>query len=112
MKCYHFFLVFLLISVGIFFILCKGMEAGSIYGIVTDQKSGQPVGSVEVVVGETSLKTVTNDSGYYFISGIGRKDYTVLYICPGYDTAEVEATEMKKGEVYQIDVALVPESSD
>ncbi len=112
MKRTYFYLVFLFITVGLSFLLCKRTEPGSVYGIVTDQKSGQPVGDVEVVLEESSLKTVTNDSGYYFLSGIGQKDYTIFYVCPEYDTAEVEATEMKKGEIYQIDVALIPGSSE
>ncbi len=110
MKHNRFYLVCIFMIIGISFFLCKSTEPGSIYGIVTDQKSGQPVEGAEVVLEGTLLKTVTNDSGYYFISGIGQKDYTIFYICSGYDTAQVEATEMKKGEVYQIDVALIPES--
>ena len=112
MKHAYFYPVFVFITVGLSFLVCKTTEPGSVYGIVTDQKSGQPVGGVEVVVGKYSWETVTNDSGYYLLSDINRKDYMIFYICPEYDTAEVEVTEMKEGVVYQIDVALIPESSN
>ena len=92
--------------------MCGKSEPGAIYGIVTDQKNGQPVAGVEVVLSVSTFETMTNDSGYYTFSDVGQKDYTIYYVCSGYDTVEVEATEMKSEEKYQIDVALIPESSD
>jgi hypothetical protein len=103
-------LIYTLLGSGLLiFSMCGKSEPGGIYGFVTDQQSGQPITGVEVILDPPAFKTLTDESGYYTLLDIEKKEYVLLYTYSGYDTAEVEATEMKKGEMYQIDVALVPQ---
>ncbi|MCJ7812170.1 carboxypeptidase-like regulatory domain-containing protein [bacterium] len=113
---YHIYFTFSFLLFCLFFARCdkfhfQRSEPGGVYGIVIDQKSGRPIAGAEVILTIPSFKTVTNDSGYYELLDIEQKEYTIFYIYPEYDTVQVEAIEMKKGEKYQIDVALVPRSS-
>jgi len=113
---YHIYFIFSFLLFCLFFTRCdkfpfQRSEPGGVYGIVIDQKSGRPIVGAEVILTIPSFKTVTNDSGYYELLDIEQKEYTIFYIYPEYDTVQVEAIEMKKGEKYQIDVALIPRSS-
>ncbi len=108
MRRYYLYSAFAFLWMSLFFSMCEKAEPGGIYGIVVDQKSSQPIAGVEVVLTVPSYKTITNDSGYYALSDIQEKDYTIYYIYPDYDTTQVEMTDMKMRGKYQIDVALIP----
>lgn len=97
---YFIFLVFLLVSVSL-----QAHNSGSIYGTVTDAKTGIPLVGVNVQVKNTLLGTTTNLDGKFEIKNIQIGTYEIVFLSVGYQ-AVVEHVEVKEDVTDTIRVFL------
>ena len=56
----------------------------SLYGVVTDIETGEPIGGVKVTI--DGIVTYTNSSGEYAFDGLTPGAYTITFEKEGYET--------------------------
>ena len=93
---------FIIISIFILSSVCKA-QTGGITGRVTD--GNNPVPSVNIIVLNTGLGTVSDDNGNYRLKGIPVGNQTVKYSSVGYKT-ETREIEIVSGRTIEINIAL------
>ena len=77
---------------------------GSIYGIVADKATGEPIKSAGVELSPGGLKTITGSEGQFEFTELDPGKYTLLITKTGYidgvsSTIEVKAGQQAKGDV-------------
>ena len=80
----YFVLIIILLGVLVVYESCKKEEFGSIYGLITDKATGEPVKNANVQLrpsGETSL---TGDDGRYEFLELKHGDYSITVSKTGY----------------------------
>lgn len=82
-------------------------DRASISGYVTESTTGETILGANVYLKGTTSGSVTNNSGYYIISGIRPGTYTVVWSFIGYDDAEQEIT-FQPGQSVRMDIQLSP----
>jgi len=87
-----------------FLISCGGSEPGSIYGVVTDKATGEPIKNAGVELLPVGLKTVTGSDGSFEFLDISSGHYNLLVTKTGYSdtkssTITVESGKQSKGDV-------------
>ena len=102
------FLTLLTIALSLVFInhSCKPKEEelGSIYGVVTDKATGEPVKTAGVELQPLGLKTVTGSEGQFEFNELEAGDYNLLVTKTGYvdlvsNTIVVKSAQTAKGDV-------------
>ena len=78
--------------------------AGSIYGVITDKATGEPVKSAGVQLNPVGTKTVTGSEGQYEFTGLKAGDYSLQVTKTGYTDLlnykiKVAAGKTNKGDV-------------
>jgi TonB-dependent SusC/RagA subfamily outer membrane receptor len=84
-----------------------GQRAGAVTGLVTDAKTGQGVGSVEVFLDATEWRTTTDTSGRYRLAEVDAGTYTLTARRPGYAKQSRRVTVRAEG-VDTVDLVLEP----
>ncbi|RMF58042.1 MAG: hypothetical protein D6743_18195, partial [Calditrichaeota bacterium] len=69
----------------------QAQVTGTISGVVTDQKSGEPLPGANIFIKGTTLGAATGPDGHYTIPNVPTGTYTVLAAFIGYYTQESEA---------------------
>ena len=82
-------------------------QAGTISGFVTDRTSGEFLLSANVFLGGTSLGALSNENGYYAITGIPAGSYVLIVSYVGYETHR-DTLSLDADSILQRDVALAP----
>ena len=82
----------------------KEEEPGSIYGVVTDKATGEPVKTAGVELQPLGLKTVTGSEGQFEFNELEAGDYNLLVTKTGYvelvsNTIVVKSAQTAKGDV-------------
>ncbi len=103
-KLLYFFIGILLIC-GIYQACTPDVELpGSIYGVVADKATGEPIKSAGVELSPGGLKTITGSEGQFEFTELDPGKYTLLITKTGYldgvsSTIEVKAGQQAKGDV-------------
>ena len=87
----------------------SGGEPGSVYGIVTELGTSEPMKSVGVELykgGNLLLKTVTFDDGHFEFKDINPGTYQVKVIADGYEQTEEGLVIVETGRQARIDLQL------
>lgn len=84
------FLILACIACGlVFFASCdkkdKDQQAGTIYGVVTDKLSGEPIKNAGVELKPTGTKTITGEDGHYEFANVSAGSYYLLVTKSGYN---------------------------
>jgi hypothetical protein len=85
--------------------LAAQQTTGKLEGTVTDQ-AGVPVANAQVLLVGTSLGTVTNDKGYYFINAVPVGAYAVRAQFIGYAPAELRGVRVLGGQTVTADIKM------
>lgn len=92
------------------FVSCKDKDdvsnQGSIYGIVTDQATGEPISAAGIELVQTGQKTITGSDGQYTLSQIDNGTYTLMVTKTGY-TNGVKAVTVQNSQSTKVDIQLV-----
>lgn len=83
-------------------------KSGGVAGLVTDRDSGKDL--EDVIVSIASLKTSTNESGFYMLTGIKPDTYIITAQKTGYENYS-GTVEVRGGEVTNCPIEMVPEES-
>jgi hypothetical protein len=99
-----FCLIFMIIS---FPLRAIGQERAGISGYVTESTTGETILGANVYLKGTTSGSVTNNSGYYIISGIRPGNYTVVWSFIGYEEVQ-RAITFEPGQSLRVDIQLTP----
>ena len=77
---------------------------GTIWGIVTDSSTGDPISGANVTA-DTVASDTTNEDGYYWITDVEPGNYTVTASAAGYQTSS-ETTTVLPGETTPLNFEL------
>jgi len=80
---------------------------GTIRGVVTDKKTGQPLPFVNVVVKGTNTGASTGEDGSYEIKNLSPGVYAIIVTLVGHETQQISGLEVTEGKVSTRDVLLV-----
>ena len=79
---------------------------GSIYGVVADKATGEPIKSAGVELSPGGLKTITGSEGQFEFTELDPGKYTLLITKTGYLDAQSSTIEVKAGQQAKGDVQL------
>ncbi len=65
-------------------------QNGTVKGTIIDKKNGQPILYGNVILEGTTIGAITNENGFYTITGIVPGSYTLLATYIGYDTSRAD----------------------
>jgi TonB-dependent receptor len=82
-------------------------QSGRIDGKVTDEKTGNPVAGVSILLKETGKGIATNLEGRFVLNIEKGKKYTLILSSTNYESKEVSDVETGTDGIAHIDVALV-----
>ena len=105
MKKSLYLLLGILLICGIYQACAPSVEVpGSIYGVVTNKATGEPIKSAGVELSPSGLKTITGSEGQFEFTELDPGKYTLLITKTGYidgvsSTIEVKAGQQAKGDV-------------
>ena len=80
--------------------------AGSVYGIITDKQTGEPVFLAEVLLDNSSRSVRTDEKGKYHLRHISYGSHKLIYFAYGYE--KVEQYIDIKDEKLEINLELEP----
>lgn len=83
-------------------------SSGSIYGIVTDSETGEPVRMVSVILSPGNIATVTGSDGHYEFVGLSAGQYKLQVSATGYLSNTRQVTAVAGTEI-SCDLVIVPE---
>ncbi len=81
-------------------------EPGSIYGVVTDKATGEPIRSAGVELSPTGMKTVTGSEGQFEFTQLEPGQYTLLITKTGYTDYASSTIEVTAGATAKTDVQI------
>ncbi len=81
-------------------------EPGSIYGVVTDKTTGEPIQSAGVELSPTGAKTVTGSEGQFEFTALAAGQYTLVITKSGYTDYTSSTITVKTGAVTKTDVQI------
>lgn len=79
---------------------------GTIYGVVTDKATGEPVKSAGVELSPVGLKTITGTEGQFEFTELVPGNYTLLVAKTGYADYASNTIEVKPGQTAQSDIQM------
>jgi len=89
----------LLIAICFLCFTCKKERTASVYGVVSDSKTHEPIEGVTVSISSGVDWVITESDGYYEFNNINLRnntmDFIISVICMGYKTKEVEVTLLR-----------------
>lgn len=97
----------LLLIASFFISLSSFAQSGRIDGKVTDEKTGNPVAGVSVLLKETGKGIATNTDGRFVLNIEKGKKYTITLSSTNYESKEVSEIETGADGIAHIEVALV-----
>jgi Fe(3+) dicitrate transport protein len=80
--------------------------AGSVYGVITDKQTGEPVFLAEVLLDNASRSVRTDEKGKYHLRHLSYGSHKLIYFAYGYE--KVEQYIDIKDEKLEINIALQP----
>ena len=86
-------------------------QAATIFGVVTEGGTNQPIEFVTVYIKETNKNVQTNAAGEYSLSIPVGKTATLLTSLVGYKEAKITIEPMRSGTQKRLDIALVVSTS-
>ncbi len=98
----------------LFFILIPmfiSAQESTVFGIIRDAISKNPVEIVTVYIEGTTKAVETNNKGYYKLSVPANKEINLIFSRIGYKKANYFIKSLRDGENHQINATLVPEDS-
>lgn len=101
--------LFIFLSSVILWHACKQEEEnlpGTIYGVVTDKATGEPVKSAGVELSPVGLKTITGTEGQFEFTELVPGNYTLLVTKTGYADYASNTIEVKPGQTAQSDIQM------
>ncbi len=78
---------------------------GSLAGQVTDQQ-GEPLPGVNIIVKGTTMGTITDARGHYFLRQIPAGQYTLIFSMIGYQSREIRHVRILDGKTTHLRVVL------
>ncbi len=81
-------------------------EPGSIYGVVTDKATGEPIRSAGVELSPTGMKTVTGSEGQFEFTQLTPGQYTLLITKAGYTDYASSTIQVTAGQQAKTDVQI------
>ncbi len=81
-------------------------EPGSIYGVVTDKATGEPIRSAGVELSPTGMKTVTGSEGQFEFTQLNPGQYTLLITKAGYTDYASSTIQVTAGQQAKTDVQI------
>ena len=92
-----------------FFIIPSGLRAqktASIYGVVTEQETGEPLVGVNILIKGTYYGVATDEQGRFRIDGISPGVYSIRVTMMGYKTKLFTGIKLEAGEEKNLDVSM------
>ncbi len=84
----------------------RANETGSIYGVITDKETGDPIAYANVVVEGTTMDALSGNDGSYVIIGIPAGEYTVRAMMFGHATQKKYRIAVTAGSSMEVNFAL------
>lgn len=81
---------------------------GTLYGVVTDVKTGEPLSNVTVTLSPGGSTKLTESNGQFEFTSLTPQHYTITVQKSGYQTNRKDVTVVV-GEKVQINVTMAPE---
>ncbi len=108
------FSLFAIAALCVSFTACKQeveapAEVGSIYGVVSNSETGEPIQGVAVTLSPSNLTTVTGNDGHYEFVEVEAGQYKIFCQANGFEPNYKPIT-VKAGFASTADVILTPES--
>ena len=97
----------LLLIASFFLSITSFAQSGRIDGKVTDEKTGNPVAGVSVLLKETGKGIATNLDGRFVLNIEKGKKYTIILSSTNYESKEVSEIETGADGIAHLEVALV-----
>lgn len=92
----------------VLFLVLGTVYSGAVNGVVRDAKTGEPLAYANVELQGTGLGTVTNASGYYYLSGVEPGSYQLVISYIGFQTF-LQPVSVREGQVTTVNAELTPE---
>ena len=89
-----------------FLVSCGGGEPGSIYGVVSDKATGEPIQNAGVELIPLGWKTITAADGSFEFSDISEGSYNLLVTKTGYIETESSTIIVESGKQARSDIQL------
>jgi len=83
-------------------------EENTVYGFITDEKSGEALIGANVFIQETGVGMATDFNGYYVLQGIPNGRYTIMVSYVGYQVFR-KTIELDPSESLKLDIQLLEE---
>jgi TonB-dependent receptor len=97
---------FTLILSALFFSISIFAQTGKIAGKVIDQKTGETLIGVAVMIDVTTRGMQTDMDGQYILEGLAEGNYALNFSYIGYTTKKIENIAIKNGQTVNVDLAL------
>jgi hypothetical protein len=91
----------------LFPLFLSAQEETTVVGQVFDFTDRSPIANINVFFKHTTIGTVTDDNGFFFLRTIG-EETTLVFSCVGYKKQEVK---IKQGKIAQVEILLKEEST-
>ena len=98
--------IVLLFLLALVFQSSSANETGSLYGIITDKATGDPIAYANVVVEGTTLDALSGDDGSYIIARIPAGEYTVKAMMFGHETQKKYRIAISPGSSTEVNFSL------
>ena len=79
---------------------------GSIYGVVADKATGEPIKSAGVELSPSGLKTITGSEGQFQFDNIAQGSYTLLITKTGYSDYASSTITVQPSQTTKVDVQI------
>lgn len=78
---------------------CKNETTGTLYGVITDSRTGEPVKEANVELSSVGLQTLTGSDGWYKFSEVKSGEYKMVVTKNGYNSSEKSGILVEEGPV-------------
>lgn len=100
-----------MLAFSLVWISCSGSEDydlfASLYGKVTDVRSGKPVANASIILIPSGISLQTGDDGLFLFDNLDVQQYTILVQKDGYQINRKTVTAIS-GEDIEINIQLTP----
>ena len=103
---------FLIVLVGLLCLASMAYTQTTLFGVVKDIDTNEPVEFVTVYIKDTNVTAETNSYGEYSLEVDSDKIITLGFTRVGYDDAEHKIARLAKGTKRNLNIKLVPSVSD